>query len=212
MISDFKDTFPGGCCIIIGNGPSLDTVPREFLYQYPTFGQNKIYVALEGFTPTFYVTSDSDNVIDHDQIDRLECIKFTKRGLGFKGSNEFKLTARKCFSYHPEIEMYEGYSVTYISLQLAYYMGFETVLLVGVDHRYEKGKNNHAGSGYGDAMRWDAHSLEKGEREINRSMGMAEGAYRNAQRRIINLNPTSRMKIFEFGNISEWMPVGIEGA
>src|SRR3989304_2973132 len=33
--------------------------------------------------------------------------------------------------------IHEGGTVTYVCLQLAYMMGFSTVLLVGVDHRYE---------------------------------------------------------------------------
>lgn len=213
MISDYKDAYPGGCCIIVGNGPSLKRVPLEFLYQYPTFGQNKIYL-LEGFTPTFYICTDPSGVIDRDIVNNMQTIRFTRAGTGFADTNEFKLSSRKYFSRRPDIEVYEGWSVTFISLQLAYYLGFMTVLLVGVDFRYIEGQENHFAPGYGDPIQWDEASLRKGREGIIQSMEFAREAFDFDGRKIINLTEGTALEVFELGNISDWMPekAGIEGA
>ena len=50
---DLADKHRGETCLIIGNGPSLNDVPLEFLHKYPSFGTNRIYLK-EGFTPTYY--------------------------------------------------------------------------------------------------------------------------------------------------------------
>src|SRR3546814_12759768 len=33
--------------------------------------------------------------------------------------------------------VHEGWTVTYAALQVAYYLGFKEVILIGMDHRYE---------------------------------------------------------------------------
>ena len=47
--------------IIIGNGPSLNKVPKAFLNKYPTIGSNLIYL-MEGFTPTYYTNIDISSI------------------------------------------------------------------------------------------------------------------------------------------------------
>ena len=205
MITDYKDTYRNGTCVIVGNGPSLNTVPLDFLYQYPTYGQNKIYM-LEGFTPTFYVCTDPSGVIDRDTVNEMQTIRFTRRGTGFKYTNEFVTTNRRYFSTRPDIEVYEGYCVTFISLQLAYYMGFSTVLLVGVDARYVEGEENHFAEGYGDPIQWDDASMDKGRIAIDQSMAFARNAFEKDGRKIINLTEGTALKVFELGTISDWMP------
>ena len=40
------------------------------------------------------------------------------------------------FSLDPRRGIWEGATVTYVAMQLAYFMGFEEVVLVGVDHSF----------------------------------------------------------------------------
>jgi len=134
----------------------------------------------------------------------MSCVKFTREGTGFINTHEFKTTISRIFSKRPDITVYEGYSVTYISLQLAYYMGFTTVLLVGCDHRYKQNEENHFVDGYGDAMNWNERSLAKGEGGIIEAMIMARIEYEKDNRRIINLTQDSNLKVFEIDNINNW--------
>lgn len=216
MISHFKNRHLGQTCIIIGNGPSLKLIPRPFLDSLPTFGQNKCYLnepPLVDFTPTFYVTSDPDKDIDYYPVSLLKCDKFVKLGLMLPKHNvhTFVLTPRHIFSFHPDIEVYEGYSVTFISLQLAYYFGFSTVLLVGVDHKYIKYNPdlepdpNHYTDKYQGKTDFSPESLKKGDRFIKEAMILANIAYINDGRRIVNLNRDSNLRVFEFDDVENWM-------
>ena len=214
MISDFKDKHAGDTCIIIGNGPSLRLVLRPFIDSYVTYGQNKCYLnepPLVNFTPDYYVTSDPDGDIDHSIVDNMPCVKFTKKGLGFINAHEFILTRKHIFSTRPDIELYEGYSVSFVSLQLAYYMGFTTVLLVGVDHRYKpynpetEDDPNHYTKEYKGKTDFNEKALAKGALYINESMILANEAYKRDGRRIVNLTENSNLKMFEFDSIENWM-------
>jgi hypothetical protein len=50
------------------------------------------------------------------------------------------MTIRDFFQYDLTRPMVVGATVTFVTLQLAFYMGFQTVYLVGLDHNYkEKG-------------------------------------------------------------------------
>jgi hypothetical protein len=55
--------------------------------------------------------------------------------------------------FSPDItgRVFEGYTVTYVALQLAFYMGFEQAILVGVDHNFvTQGTANMAVVSQGD--------------------------------------------------------------
>lgn len=51
----FYGIHAGQTCTIIGNGPSLNKVPADFLRAYPTFGTNRIYLRRD-FTADYYVS------------------------------------------------------------------------------------------------------------------------------------------------------------
>jgi len=213
MISDFKNRHLGDTCIIVGNGRSLNLIPRDFLDLYPTFGQNAIYL-MRDFSPTYYVAADPSN-LDANEINNIKCPKFVREGSGLDNCHEFRLTRQHIFSKHPDIVLYEGYSVTFVSLQLAYYMGFTTVLLVGVDHRYipydidKESDPNHFIDTYGGITDWSPQSLAKGAKFIVEAMLLAKVAYENDGRRIINLTQGSNLKVFQIDNINNWyQPIG----
>ena len=53
-----KNSQAGSIGIAIGNGPSLNAIPTDFLLKYRTFGVN--YINRLPFQPTYYVCIDSD--------------------------------------------------------------------------------------------------------------------------------------------------------
>jgi hypothetical protein len=200
-------------CIIICNGKSLNNVPREFLKLFPTFGTNRIYMLDGGFTPTYYVCVN-ENVLSQyqDDIEKLECIKFLPmkwcktdydHAISFTDEHIF---SRDC----DEKPVWQGHTVTYVCLQLAYRMRFRTVFLVGLDHSYEfqgkpdqvlisEGKDqNHFDPDYfADGAKWQAPNLEMSEKAYQ----MAEDVFRSENKRIINLTPGSKLDVFEKGDV-----------
>ena len=208
MISNYFNKYSEKTCVIIGNGPSLNHVPSMWLDKYVTFGSNRIYLK---YSPTFYVCTNplviKQNIED---IKLLRSIKFIRDG--FDIGIGLRINPVRKFSFNPHISIYEGYTVTFVSLQLAYYMGFTTILLVGVDHRYkydgkpneekilEGDDPNHFDANYFKGQKWNNPDLEKSEVSYN----LAKVAYQDDHRRIVNLTPDTALDVFEKDSIENW--------
>ncbi len=207
----------GETTLVIGNGPSLNDVPLEFLNKYPSFGTNRIYL-LDNFIPDYYVAVNP-LVLEqfHGEINLMECEKFitarfVKSGTIINATELYSSTI-PCFSRHPDDYVSEGHTVTFVCLQLAYFMGFTTVLLVGVDHSFEfegipnglakaEGKDvNHFHPDYfADGTLWHNPDLVQSERAYH----MAKTVFDDDGRKIVNLTPGSKLDVFERGEIAEW--------
>ena len=209
MMSKFRNTHMGETAVVIGNGPSLKDVPNTWLDKYPTFGSNRIFLK---YIPRYYVAVNPLVIAQNKaSIEMMECVKFLRPGIVDSGY-PLNSQPKKEFSYEPHKWIYEGYTVTFVSLQLAFFMGFSTVLLVGVDHRYKfDGKPNqesvmssddpnHFDPEYFKGQRWNNPDLFQSEV----AYGLALVAYTKAGRRIINLTPGSDLNVFECGSIHEW--------
>jgi hypothetical protein len=199
----------GLTCIIAGNGPSLNTVPFGWLGKYPTFGANRCYLK---FAPTYYVCINPLVCQQNKaEIQLLPAEKFIRAGMGIEGHQLVSSTQAR-FSFEPLRWVHEGYTVTYVSMQLAYWMGFRTVLLVGVDHRYtQTGKPNEKQVMTGDDPNHFDPSYFRGQAwnlaDLNRSAEFyktARDVYASDGRHIINLGPDSALDIFEKGDLEQW--------
>jgi len=192
--------------VIIGNGPSLNKIPRSLLEKYPTIGSNLIYL-LDGFTPTYYTAVDPSvaRLDYYERISQMQCIKIVEAKLAPHIDNCVAIRTNYCnrrfskdlFSLQPN----EGWSVTYINLQLAYYLKWDVVLLVGVDHHYEGQGNDHFHPDYEIGWTFGEHDMTKALPYYER----ARKVYTDAGRRIINLTEGSHLDVFEFGNVEDWL-------
>lgn len=145
-----------GRCFIIGNGPSLSVSDLELIKNEYCFASNRIYKIYDQTTwrPTFYCLTDYKFFKQSDL--REEIISASKESdIAF-----FQLDANKnkhlshllnivmvplvsqiwrdraSFSTRPENFVYNGYTVTYMAIQLAVYMGFTEIYLIGCDNNY----------------------------------------------------------------------------
>lgn len=203
-------------CLVIGNGKSLNQIPRDLLEKYPTFGSNRIYL-LDGFTPTYYAACNPLIVKQYaKEINRMKCEKFIHNKLSslIPGSIPLYDIGAELFSFRPDAYIYEGYTVTYVLLQLAYWKGFQEIGLVGVDHNYTfdgapnqllkaEGEDvNHFSPDYfTNGAEWHAPDLAKSERAYK----MAETVYNESSRKIINLTPGTKLDVFTKGDWQEWL-------
>ena len=151
LIDDLYNTHKGETCVIVGNGPSLSAIPDELLNKYPSFGCNRIWER-KSFTPDYFVAVDrwvpSEN---EEAFAALESVVLLP--LGFEWPADYYFM----HDYHPmwvmEKDLHPGYlrekgiawvGVTHAMLQLAFFMGFERFLCVGLDntstgkHFYER--------------------------------------------------------------------------
>ncbi len=101
--------------------------------------------------------------------------------------------------------IFEGFTVTYVALQLAFHMGFNEVILVGVDHNFvtqgpanqaivSQGDdpNHFAPDYFGKGFKWQLPDLVGSERAYS----MARDAYSLAGRRVLDATIDGKLAIF----------------
>lgn len=157
-LRELRDVHAGKRCFVIGNGPSLNKIDLSKLEKEYSFGVNGIFYKTRetGFAPTYYVVEDTH--VLKDNIAAIEAyadpkikffpslykpyIKNRERVLFFNMNRGFY--EPKSPNYHiPRFStdiserIYCGQSVTMINLQIAYYMGFTEVYLIGMDFSYQ---------------------------------------------------------------------------
>lgn len=220
----FRNAHVGERCFIIGNGPSLKHTDLNQLRNEYTFGMNRIYLLFPelGFTCTYYL-SVNDLVIEQcaQDILSLQLPKFLSwRSRGFirnaLGDNIdlpsdpplsflYSTYSGPKFAHDARHRLWEGATVTYIAMQLAFHMGFKQVILIGVDHNFTtKGKPNttvvsqgadpdHFDSNYfGKGFRWQLPDLETSERAYR----MAHQNYADANREILDATIGGKLTVF----------------
>lgn len=176
LLAAYQNKHYGERCVIIGNGPSLNKMDLSFLNGETTFALNRIFLGFErfGFLPTYYVATN-DLVIEQSatEIAAIPCPKFIASDCHhFLPVRDDILPIRSRISYDgafsrdPRRGLFIGSTVTYITLQLAYYMGFTDVVLIGVDHRFKTQGAAHkeVTSGNDDPDHFDPNYFGKGFR------------------------------------------------
>jgi len=213
--NELRDIHKGETGLVIGNGPSLKDVPREFLEQYPSFGTNRIYL-LDDFAPTYYVAVNWLVIRQSlDEINRLRAqYKFILAEMAhdIPDSIPLKSIPLPHFSFDPRNGLWQGYTVTYVCLQLAWWMGFEKILLVGIDHKYqinggspnqeitsdEVDCNHFHPQYFGPGTRWNLPDL------ANSAWAYRLAAYTATGREIINLTKGTKLTVFQKGKLEDY--------
>lgn len=228
-LKKFRNLYKDEDCLIICNGPSLKNTRLGLFAGMPTFAVNSTFILQEtlGFEPTFYTIEDN-----HVVTDNLAQILALKAGVKFfpEKYREFLGDSRDIFylptnwdcyfkskvSYeYPEFSkdiarsIYTGQTVTYLNLQIAYFMGFKRVFIVGLDFSYSIPKNarvehnsidhdeddpNHFHPSYfGKGKQWHFPKLDS----CMTSYSIAREAFEREGREIIDLTLGGRLNVFK---------------
>jgi len=213
-LAAMKDRHQGQRCFIIGNGPSLKQTNLSLLRNEFTFGMNRIYLLFPelGF-PTTYFVSVNSLVIEQcaEDIRSLPIPKFVSwrsRNLVQPTDNLiylFTTYTGPIFAQDARGRLWEGATVTYIALQLAFHMGFEQVILIGIDHSFSaQGDPNttvvsrgddsdHFDKGYfGKGFRWQLPDLDTSERGYH----MARQVYEKAGRQVLDATVGGKLTVY----------------
>lgn len=213
-LAALRNIHRGQRCFIIGNGPSLKQTDLSRLRKEFTFGMNRIYLGFPemGFETTYYLTINS-LVIEQCAADirALRMPRFlswrSRHLIGNAPDLIFLHTtyAGAKFAQDARGRLWEGATVTYVALQLAYHMGFQEVILIGVDHSYSaQGRPNttvvsqgedrdHFHTDYfGKGFRWQLPDLETSERGYR----LARQAYEAAGRRVLDATVGGKLTVF----------------
>lgn len=142
----------GKRCFIVGNGPSLTTADLSKLKNEICFASHRIYHIYPDtdWRPTYYCAQDRE-LINESASEISDRVRADKKLIGILPGCTYKQIKHACYlrmipeEFYPELPnfseniadgIYEGYTVTYMCIQVAVYMGFKEIYLLGVDHNY----------------------------------------------------------------------------
>lgn len=173
-IRKLQGKYYGERCFIIATGPSLTIEDIELLKDEYTFGMNSICKIYSQTTwrPTFYGIQDRhvfeklrDIVFNQDPStimflaeELCKNVEMHDNYVAFPYDVGYHyINLRKMDDYFAKFSedcydvVYDGYSITYSLIQIAVYMGFKEIYLLGADCSYTVGSKNHfVESGYID--------------------------------------------------------------
>ncbi len=209
----FKDAHQGESCFIIGNGPSLNKMDLSELKDCYTFGLNKIYLLFDKVDLNLsYHVAMNPLVIEQSakEFESLYCPSFLSyrhaRRIVHNLDHVYFILSGKSFTFQTDLSqpVCEGHTVTYVALQIAFYMGFSQVFLIGVDHNFVAVGNpnekqflqgedpNHFAPGYFGNKEWHLPDLEASERAYN----LAKLYFSQAGRQVYDATVGGKLEVF----------------
>jgi len=157
-----KGAYSGKRCFIMGNGPSLNKMDLALLADDLVWGTNRCYLLFDRVTwrPAFFTAVDKLVVPDNRaQIDVLPGqlpqtrffypVEFRAQGILNSYPNVFWFNEKSMavdmaqlpegtFTRDASRHVYAAFTVTVAALQLAVYLGFNPIYLIGCDTSYAR--------------------------------------------------------------------------
>lgn len=210
-IQKYKNQHLGERCFILATGPSLMIDDVKKLKNEYTFGMNSICMLFDelGWETTYYGVQDRGvfdklesrycelnktimfvgDGIPGDKIKKVNGIPFAINYLDHKYSYKHLNTK---FSLDAFEQIYDGYTITYSLMQIAVYMGFKEIYLLGNDCSYSKDpKKQH----FMDFGHYDSSTLTARDR-ILFAYQYAEDFLKNKDIKIYNATRGGALEIF----------------
>lgn len=147
-LGKLQELHRGERCFVVGNGPSLNQMDLSLLHGEATFTLNRGYLLFDRMgKPSPYHVVVNPYVLDQWRSEILDLPSQVfmpwgrrhgisrSREVTFIGGPAEDMPPR--FSRDVREDLWTGATVTYVAIQLAYFMGFQKVILIGVDHRFK---------------------------------------------------------------------------
>ncbi|MGE8204579.1 6-hydroxymethylpterin diphosphokinase MptE-like protein [Heyndrickxia sp. NPDC080065] len=161
-LRQLKNKHKGERCFIVATGPSLTIEDLEKLKNEVTFSMNSICLAFEetNWRPTYYGIQDVGVFNKFEKS--IETLEVDCKFIGETIANQKHIPDDYYIypmnmlnhnivhhKYHTKFSndafavVYDGYTVTYSLIQLAVFMGFKEIYLLGTDCNYSSNMNHH---------------------------------------------------------------------
>lgn len=160
-LASLSGKYTGKRCFLIGNGPSLTAADLTLLHKSNevTFAFNRIYNIFDqtDWRPTYYISQDEkmlsgslNTVNDWKMGTKLIPIQMKWYfDLNVTNAVYFNIVPQEAenpldFHFSDDIshEIYNSSTCMYTAAQIAAYMGFKEIYLIGVDHHFQISQNN----------------------------------------------------------------------
>jgi len=215
--------YNGRKAVIICNGPSLLKSDLSLLKGIYTFGLNKINLLFDksDFRPSCivsvnpFVIEQNADFFNSTHIplfinNRYENIIMSRKNVTFLHSTHRTADfARDC-----SMSIFQGSTVTYVALQVAFHMGFQEVALIGCDHYFEsvgepnsvvpagnKDKNHFDPNYFSKGILWQLPDLLRSELYYT----LAHEVYRHYHRNIFNATEGGKLNVFPRKTLKEFV-------
>ncbi|WP_310557795.1 6-hydroxymethylpterin diphosphokinase MptE-like protein [Flavobacterium sp.] len=215
-LENMKDRYKGKKLVILCNGPSLNAVDFDELKNSDIFtiGLNKINLLFDetDFRPNlivsvnklvinqnseFFNSTDIEVILDSSAADTIA----KRHNVNFIHSLPFQLK----FAGDVSGSVCQGYTVTYVALQIAYHLGFKKVALIGCDHNFvtqgsanmtvvagDVDPNHFSSKYFSDGVKWQLPDLPGSELHYK----MAKEYYEANNREVVNCTVGGKLEIF----------------
>lgn len=230
-LRSWHDRYFGQKAIVVCNGPSLNQTNLEPLKNVFTFGLNKINLLFErsAFRPSCIV-SVNKLVIEQNQefFNSTEIPLFIDsagvRWVKSRKNVAFLKSGSEGFARDCSMTLFQGYTVTYVAMQLAFHMGFREIGLIGCDHSFAVSgpANKTVVAGAADASHFDPNYFANGARwqlpdliESERAYLLAKKIFGEFGGRIVNCTDGGRLELFPRMNLPDFIaaaPTAARGA
>lgn len=209
-------------CIIVATGPSLKMEDLERIHELniPTFGVNKIYLAFENvvWRPNYFVVMDdkmmltySEEMLGADVETKFfsDVVDIGDLTDSYGDINRIHDHVLEYYPYEAKFSdnicegVYSGRTVVYSCIQIAIYMGYKEIYIIGADHNYsnnQKDVQNHFHKDYYKGnIRPDNYFKEKAELAYLSARKFAE---KNGVK-IYNATRGGHLEVFERADLDE---------
>lgn len=217
-----RDQHIGQPMLVVGNGPSLNRTPLSEFAGVLAIGMNKISILFPRteWRPSYIVAINGFVIKQHADFFRTSDVPVF---LSWKARRDVPPTSRSSPYYLLELSRRDfsvaidhgigiGDTVTYTALQLAYYLGANPVILVGVDHSFSvTGPANRYVKAEGpDVDHFDESYFAKGSVWGLPNLPESEVAYRRAKaafeqdgRSVVDATVGGKLEVFPKISIAE---------
>jgi len=215
-------------CFIMANGPSLKKCDLSLLKNEITIASNANYLIWDeiGYIPTFLTIEDT--LVAEDRADEINSIKNTLKIFPYDLKYCLREDEKTIFinfirTYKPfpkfsdnfDKKVFWGGTVSFLNLQLAFYLGCNPIYLIGFDHNYvvpdrskiqnfviksEENDINHIHPNYfGYGYRWHDPNVER----MELSYKVSKNFFYKKGIKIFNATVNGNLEVFERTNFSE---------
>ena len=208
------DKYAGQKAVILCNGPSLLKADLRLLEGVFCYGLNKINLLFDKneFRPSCIVAVNPFVIEQNEAFFNSTNIRLFLDAIGTKfvraRDNVVFLhsSGTPGFAQDCSLSVFQGHTVTYVAMQLAFHMGFHDVALIGCDHDFavkgpanatvvaDKEDKSHFDPRYFSAgMKWQLPDLAQSEAAYE----MARAEFHAAGRRLVNCTEGGKLEILE---------------
>ena len=220
--------YEGETCYLLGCGPSLANFDVGLLKDKFVMASNGSAL-IKGLNPTFFITVakewwkqysqevaelkvEHSFLADYVGVEELASPVTYLNGLEFEDYRDLDVDEPWFFSEQAAKHVVFGGTVIFPALQVLYWLGFKRVVLLGVDHNYDRKKVASSGRGVylsGDAFPHFSEKYYKRDvsvhcdiRAMERGYELSRRAFENSGREIINATKGTKLKSFKRMNIA----------